>query len=573
MSRLLNIGSLGLPPTSSWLTTPAMGADHPCFMSEGGGPEQDDGFTFSLSPSGTVLTATKTVPFRNHPYFASTIHPEVLDQAADLQGVKWSLDRASIHRNLFWSGGENFDAGQLLRDLEQDQRLRQLYDGISVVDEGYTLRRHTSMVQSVFETFFAHRFGRRLPGGVGKGFFRLLLALHDIGKPRAIAMDRRDLEHDFTWPIVESVLLQLGFSTRERDIARCLIDPDLMGPYLLSRRMRVNLSDKTDARYKRMVRHRLHLEDYQLADVEAYYERSGGQAWGRNLERHARANARRDLRSVAAFAGMSPKDFFDLMTLYFMCDLGSYTTAMGGVTDFADSYFDIRPDEKYFGWSELYQDHYRRLRERVMEDDAVVSASNLHEGTGAGVVQTSDDLRARVSRFAGRRVLYIGCGYSAQDIAEIMKWGRHSPNELYIGVDPLLLRDHPSPETLLRSLSGNVLLAPQSAREVLSGMQNEIDVIHIVAPYGGADHPQMNSTLRREDAIMVYQALRQGGHLDLHTEMRSWWEDYLQALRQTFDHVDGGVLSPEDSLAPYSTHMQGRWEDIDRIYRILAFKK
>jgi len=63
------------------------------------------------------------------------------------------------------------------RDLSKE------YNADSGVREKYSIKRHTLMVMGQFEKYF----GRcELPAGVTKNFFRVFLALHDIGKSRAI---------------------------------------------------------------------------------------------------------------------------------------------------------------------------------------------------------------------------------------------------------------------------------------------------------------------------------------------------------------------------------------------------
>jgi hypothetical protein len=155
----------------------------------------------------------------------------------------------------------------LERDFEQE------FSSSVGVSEGYTLRQHTEMALSQYERYFAHR---DLPAGVSHNLMRFMLAVHDIGKPKAVISG--DSQHATTRAIVEPVLKKLEFGDNTQRIILALLKDDYLGRSL---------------KY----------------DVDTSNEILAG----------------------AAEAGMSAEDFFDLVTVYYQVDAGSYTEDAGGI--------------------------------------------------------------------------------------------------------------------------------------------------------------------------------------------------------------------------------------------------
>jgi hypothetical protein len=146
------------------------------------------------------------------------------------------------------------------------------------VHEGYSLKRHTLMVMEQFEKYFS---SRELPAGINTGFFRLILALHDIGVPEAIRQtgDKRN-QHTFTVKTMERVLDELNFSEEETSIALALVSADPIGAYIKGRK--------------------------------------GG---GKTVEKIAR---------MAGGAGLPFYEFLELLIIFYQVDAGSYTEDAGG---------------------------------------------------------------------------------------------------------------------------------------------------------------------------------------------------------------------------------------------------
>lgn len=106
------------------------------------------------------------------------------------------------------------------------------------VSQKYTLKEHTLMVMGQFGKYFSNK---KLPAGIDTNFFRVILVLHDIGVPAAIkegvkhgqsCRKAKQQQHKYTIGIMGPVLSELGFSTRDMNIALALISEDRIGKYI-----------------------------------------------------------------------------------------------------------------------------------------------------------------------------------------------------------------------------------------------------------------------------------------------------------------------------------------------------
>lgn len=142
--------------------------------------------------------------------------------------------------------------------------------------EGYSLEDHVRMVLNQFDKYFSHR---TLPCRVSNTFLRILIVLHDIGKPAAIEKGNKRLQHKETLKIVKPILRKLEFSVDEIKLALALISDDPIGPYL------------------------------RFGDPK---------------------NAVRKIIKMSESTNCPLEQFFQLLLIYFKCDAGSYTKDAGG---------------------------------------------------------------------------------------------------------------------------------------------------------------------------------------------------------------------------------------------------
>ncbi len=170
----------------------------------------------------------------------------------------------------------NFKPPQLLRFLKRD--FGKIYLADADIWEKYTIGRHTIMAMNQFEKYFSVT---TFPMEFSRETFRFFLALHDIGKPEAIRQGDKNQQHFYTKRIMSTVFAQLNFSVIEIKIANALVITDCLGKYI-------------------------------QGDI---------------LEQ----DTAETIAGLAQEAGVKIIDFFELLTIFFRCDAGSYTEDAGGL--------------------------------------------------------------------------------------------------------------------------------------------------------------------------------------------------------------------------------------------------
>lgn len=191
-----------------------------------------------------------------------------------------------------------------------DAEFKAAFDADSGSD-GYTIRRHTLMVMGQFRKYFSYQ---PLPGGVSSDLIEMTLALHDIGKPEAIAEGSKDRQHEFTDPHIRAAARALGYGEEQVRLAASLAAADTIGLFLM---------------------------------------RKG------SAEEHAQA-----LATAAQGTGLTTQEFYDLVKIFYQSDAGSYTVDAGGSASL-DNLFEFEPDDRIMSFSP-------RIQARIDELDAAV---------------------------------------------------------------------------------------------------------------------------------------------------------------------------------------------------------
>ncbi|MFV1917254.1 MAG: hypothetical protein ACC618_02125 [Patescibacteria group bacterium] len=176
--------------------------------------------------------------------------------------------------------------------------------------EGYSLKEHTLMVLGQFEKYF---FTKRLPAGVDRNFFRVVLALHDIGKPRAVSKGNTKRQHEYTKPIIKSVLKDLNYKDEDINTALALVSTDSIGEFI----KHGTLDEST-----------------------------------------------KGISEGARLAKMRVGEFFGLLTIFFKVDAGSYTENAGGLKSL-DHLFVFNPEKGTIDFSPEVERKVKKLREEV----------------------------------------------------------------------------------------------------------------------------------------------------------------------------------------------------------------
>ena len=119
--------------------------------------------------------------------------------------------------------------------------LKVYFDTDAGVSEGYTIEEHSIMVYDILLDQIPYYDLNRISHQQNIDFeklFKVLIAVHDIGKGLAIEAGDKRLQHHYTLPIVERVLTELGYNESEIAVAKALVGHDALGQ-LLTRRINV----------------------------------------------------------------------------------------------------------------------------------------------------------------------------------------------------------------------------------------------------------------------------------------------------------------------------------------------
>jgi hypothetical protein len=189
-----------------------------------------------------------------------------------------------------------------------DEEFKDIFSKDAGVWEKYTIEEHTLMVLRQFDRYFA---GGVFPDGITDEFFRTMFVLHDLGKPMAVKQGNIKLQHDETVKVVDPILKKLGFSKFEINLIEIIVGNDPIGPYL-----RYDKIDDAIFKIKKMIKE----------------------------------------------SGLSPKDFFAVLLIYYMCDSGSYTSDAGGKPSL-EYVFDFDHENKKLEFSPEYQEKMSELIE------------------------------------------------------------------------------------------------------------------------------------------------------------------------------------------------------------------
>lgn len=223
----------------------------------------------------------------------------------------WSKSPLSKDKIQAVTSAETLDPKTLIDLLKQDPHLAAQFPKDVGVREKLTLEAHTRMVLAQFEHYYG---GKDLPGGVKKDLFRLILALHDAGKPLAVEAGNKAEQHKHTVAILEGALKKWGYGQKDIDLAVALVSSDPIGNYM---------------------------------------KRGGEQA------------AAKEIAAMAKKAGMPVAEFFELLTAYYMVDAGSYTSDAGLRGKGLDSVFVFDRAGRKISFSAGYEPAFKILGEAV----------------------------------------------------------------------------------------------------------------------------------------------------------------------------------------------------------------
>lgn len=182
-----------------------------------------------------------------------------------------------------------FEPQKLLDLLKTSLNLSSIYEQKV---RHYILEKHTLLVMNEFEKYFSTT---ELP--TSKNLFRLMLALHDIGKPKAFNEGNKNNQYQYTVEMINNVRNALPFQSNEIDLIIALVGNDVLGLYMQN-----------------------------LISIE---------------------NAKQQIIKLAQQTNLPVSAFYKLITVYYQCDIGSYTADAGGLA-YLEHIFEYQNGSKVF---------------------------------------------------------------------------------------------------------------------------------------------------------------------------------------------------------------------------------
>lgn len=181
----------------------------------------------------------------------------------------------------------------------------------------YTIENHTLNVLNQFEMYFANNFNE-----INIETFRLLLLLHDIGKSVAHKKGSRNHQYSDTIDIISRHKKEINISDENLRLFKALLSNDSLGMYMQGK---ITVDS---------VHNDVCLESEQI--------------------------------------GMETIKFFYLLSVYYQCDVASYTEDAGGLKylEYLFEYKDSRKvynyDSKLLRFSARYQQTYNMLNDKII---------------------------------------------------------------------------------------------------------------------------------------------------------------------------------------------------------------
>jgi hypothetical protein len=128
---------------------------------------------------------------------------------------------------------ETLSNQEIVDFFKQKPLLGELFEADSGVWQDYTVEEHTLMVMRQFDRYFSDSFSSPL---LSRGEFRVMLALHDIGKGQAVKElgkdEGRKRQHEYTEKIIPETISELGFDESTISLIGSLPIHGLMGEYM-----------------------------------------------------------------------------------------------------------------------------------------------------------------------------------------------------------------------------------------------------------------------------------------------------------------------------------------------------
>lgn len=193
-----------------------------------------------------------------------SITPKNISKGIDIMQI-YDVIKNTLNEN-------EYNCRNTISILKSIEEFNEAYVSLNSKKRNYTLEDHTIMVCQMFENYFAEVFNIEEFSISG---FRLLLCLHDIGKPKSLKNNDKVHQCNYTIEMIDRHKNILPFSKKEFKVTIALVSDDPLGLYIRKK------IEKTDAilRIKKMI----------------------------------------------TMSCLSVKDFMNLLLIYYQVDAGAYT--------------------------------------------------------------------------------------------------------------------------------------------------------------------------------------------------------------------------------------------------------
>ena len=122
-----------------------------------------------------------------------------------------------------------YDCRRVISVLKEIDEYKAAYASLNSKKISYSLEEHTIMVCELFENYIAESYDDKV---YSMEAFRLLLCLHDIGKPISLLNSDKEHQWKYTVEMIEKNREKLPFSIQEFKCGVALISDDPLGLYI-----------------------------------------------------------------------------------------------------------------------------------------------------------------------------------------------------------------------------------------------------------------------------------------------------------------------------------------------------
>lgn len=247
----------------------------------------------------------------NNGFYIPVVNPEGKIIFTEEDYNRYRLEQQAIKDDLV---KEEFDPKGFIDLLKSSPYLKTLYEMSSGVSEGYSTEKHTLMVMGQFEKYFSEHINSPF---LTREDFRLMLALHDIGKPLSVYYTGSTWEqHEYTKKVLTYALQATGIQPQKVDMIINLVDQDILGEYFKGI---INVKDAVN-----------------------------------------------QINKLADTIQVLPKDLIDVLKMFYICDAGSYTEDVGGQRSLDYLFvFDRSDGKNTVSFSDQYEAKFQELIRQI----------------------------------------------------------------------------------------------------------------------------------------------------------------------------------------------------------------